>query len=75
LRAEVLGQATYGIDVRLSGLAYSAVAHPQSLKESCASGGRGCRLASAGVLKFQTIGLAVSLMRLNMTRRRGGKQG
>ena len=32
LRAKVLGQAVYGIDVRLPGMAYGAVAHPPTVE-------------------------------------------
>ena len=42
LRAKVLGQATYGIDVRLPAMAYGAVAHPPTVegKLKRASAGR-----------------------------------
>ena len=40
LRAKVLGQATYGIDVRLPGMAYGAVAHPPTVEGETQTRGR-----------------------------------
>ena len=51
LRAKVLGQATYGIDVRLPGMAYGAVAHPPTVEGKLERAAAGRAESMPGVVK------------------------
>ena len=51
LRAKVLGQATYGIDVRLPGMAYGAVAHPPTVEGKLKRAVAGQAESMPGVVK------------------------
>ena len=51
LRAKVLGQATYGIDVRLPGMAYGAVAHPLTVEGKLKRAAAGRAESMPGVIK------------------------
>ena len=51
LRAKVLGQATYGIDVRLPGMAYGAVAHPPTVEGKLKRVAAGRAESMPGVIK------------------------
>ena len=51
LRAKVLGQATYGIDVRLPGMAYGAVAHPPTVEGKLKRAAAGRAESMPGVIK------------------------
>jgi isoquinoline 1-oxidoreductase subunit beta len=51
LRAKVLGQAVYGIDVRLPGMLYGAVAHPPTVEGKLKSAAPGAAESMPGVVK------------------------
>jgi isoquinoline 1-oxidoreductase subunit beta len=51
LRAKVLGRATYGIDVRLPGMAYGAVAHPPTVEGKLKRAAAGRAESMPGVIK------------------------
>ncbi len=51
LRAKVLGQAQYGIDVRLPGMLYGAVAHPTTVEGKLKSASVGDAESVPGVVK------------------------
>ena len=51
LRAKVLGQATFGIDVRLPGMAYGAVAHPPTVEGKLKRAAAGRAESMPGVIK------------------------
>lgn len=51
LRAKVLGSATYGIDVRLPGMAYGAVAHPPTVEGKLKRAAAGRAESMPGVIK------------------------
>ena len=51
VRAKVLGQATYGIDVRLPGMAYGAVAHPPTVEGKLKHAAAGQTESMPGVVK------------------------
>jgi isoquinoline 1-oxidoreductase beta subunit len=51
LRAKVLGQAVYGIDVRLPGMAYGAVAHPPTVEGKLERASAGQAESMPGVVK------------------------
>ena len=51
LRAKVLGQAIYGIDVRLPGMAYGAVAHPPTVEGKLKRASAGQAESMPGVVK------------------------
>jgi isoquinoline 1-oxidoreductase beta subunit len=51
LRAKVLGRATYGIDVRLPGMAYGAVAHPPTVEGKLKRASAGRAESMPGVVK------------------------
>ncbi len=51
LRAKVLGQATYSIDVRLPGMAYGAVAHPSTVEGQLKRAAAGRAATLPGVIK------------------------
>ena len=51
LRAKVLGRATYGIDVRLPGMAYGAVAHPPTVEGKLKHAAAGQAESMPGVVK------------------------
>ena len=51
LRAKVLGQAVYGIDVRLPGMVYGAVAHPPTVEGTLKRAAAGTAGSMPGVLQ------------------------
>lgn len=51
LRAKVLGQAIYGIDVRLPGMLYGAVAHPPTVEGKLKAAAPGSAGSMPGVVK------------------------
>jgi isoquinoline 1-oxidoreductase beta subunit len=51
LRAKVLGKAVYGIDVRLPGMAYGAVAHPPTVEGKLKRASAGRAESMPGVVK------------------------
>ncbi len=51
LRAKVLGKAVYGIDVRLPGMAYGAVAHPPTVEGKLKRAAAGGAESMPGVVK------------------------
>ena len=61
LRAKVLGRATYGIDVRLPGMTYGAVAHPPTVAGKLKRATAGRAESMPGVIKVvidQKVGFA-----------------